>query len=734
MKKFFTHSSYFLLVFLFLAGCKETFDEHYERPDWLKGNAWKVLEERGNYTIFLDAVEKAGFKSLVNGKGVITVVAPDDEAFTRYFQEHGFNSVEDISTEKIKKLIGFHLVYYAFDKDKFANYQPEGVEAELAANVEGTYYKHRTKSRDTLTAMVDVVDGKVKNVFHKERFLPVFSSYLFDSKGIEAAYNYEYFYPESSWMGQGGGFNISNATVNEYSIPTDNGYLYLVDEVVEPLETVYSELKQAPDYSTFISMYDRFTYFYYDEETSREYAALSDSLFILYHTGLPQIGSEWSYNGETGLPDYANLAELSSKAFNVFAPDNQSLDNFFQDFWSEYYTSVSEVDFLPVAYLLYNHVYQGSIVFPEEVTKGTIRSAFGNPIVFDPDTEVEDKKIAVNGAFYGLGTVVVPDMFKSVTAPLFKNPSYNIFLYMMDRVNMIEPLMSDALKFTLFIPSDEVILNTLYGGSNIFWNPGNPLRFGDEIIEVENSEGIRVAMSISAMSRFVNDHIVTEEIADIAGKKVYRTRNPFSYLYVTDGGVASSGTYNLSNFVNAQTVAGDWTNGKAYEVENALVREEGSFKYLIGSATSGTSALQDFSEFSKLLAQAGLIDLNNELTFLFGDNFVLFAPTNEAILAAKDQGIIPTEKEALAKFLKYYFVPVSTNGLNDYPFAGFGVEGDFLTAQPAETENSKLTVTDTGSALEVSNQNGASAGVVSEFPRIYVDGAVYLIDAVIKSE
>lgn len=734
MKKSITNSIYFLLLFPLFLGCKENFEEHYERPDWLRGNAWQVLDEKGDYTIFLEAVEKSGFESLVNGKGVITVVAPNDDAFMRYLQENDLGSIENISADKLKKLIGFHLVYYAFDKEKFANYNPEGVEAEEIANIEGTYYKHRTKSRDTLSTVLDVVDGKERKVFHKERFLPVFSSYIFDSKGINAAYNYEYFYPGSSWTGQAGGFNISNTTVTEYAIPTDNGYLYLVDEVVEPLETVYNELKEEADYSTFISMYDRFLNFYYDEQTSREYAAISDSLYILAHTGLPQIGSEWSYNGESGLPDYANLAELSSKSFNVFAPDNISLENFFQEFWSEYHSSIEDVDFLPIAYLLYNHVYQGSIVFPEEITQEKINSSFGNPILFNPDEDVRDKKIGVNGAFYGLETVVIPDMFKSVTAPLFKNPSYKIFLYMMNRVGMIEPLMSDALKFTMFIPSDEVVLNTIYGGSNIFWNPGNPLRYGDEFIEVENSEGIRVSMSLSAMSRFVNDHIITEEITAIAGKRVFRTRNAFSYLYVTDEGVASSGTYNLSNFVTAQPIPGEYSNGSSYEVENALVREEGSFKYLIGSATSGTSVLQDFSEFSKLLSQAGLIDLNNELTFLFGDNFMLFAPTNEAILEAKDQGLIPTEKAALADFLKYYFVPVSTNGLNDYPFAGFGVQGDFLTAQPAEIENSKLTVSDEGSTLTVSTQGGVSANVVSEFPRVYVDGAVYLIDRVIISE
>ena len=739
MRNFTKGAVYLLLLLLLFTACKEqAFDEHYERPEWLRGNAWKVLEERGDYTIFLDAVEKAGFRSLVEGKGIVTVIAPNNTSMEEYLQERGMSSIDQLSPAELKKLVGYHLVYYAFGQQRFANYNPEGTDAEQVANTAGLNYKHRTKSRDTLSVMVDIIDGKEKMVFHKERFLPVFSSYLFNSKNIDAKYNYEFFYPESSWTGMGEGFNISNASVNEYAIPTDNGYLYLVDEVVEPLETVYNQLKEEENYTTFISMYDRFKEFWYDEQTSREYAALGDSLYILKHSGLPQIGSEWTYNGEFGLPDYANLPVLSARAFNVFAPDNAAMNEFFQEYWAEYYSSIEEVDHLPVAYLLYNHVYQGSIVFPEEITKGEIRSTFGNPIIFDPDKDVKDKKIAVNGAFYGLNNVVVPDMFNSVTGPLFRNPEYKIFLYMAAQANLIQPLMGDALDFTLFIPSDEVILSTIYGGSEIFWNPGNPLIYGDEEIQVENSEGIKVAMSQSAMSRFVNDHIVTDEITSIGGKKVYRTRNPFSYIYVTDAGVASSNTYNLpdeaTHFVSVEPVAGNWYNGKTYEVERALTREEGSFKYLIGSATSGISALQEFSEFSILLSQAGLIEQNSELTFLFGDNFLLFAPTNEAIQDAKQKGLIPTNKTALANYLKYYFVPVSSNGLNDYAFPGFGVEGELKTAQLKSGKPSLLTLSDTGTALQVSNNGGITANVVSEFPRIYQDGAIYQIDQVLTAE
>lgn len=47
-------------IFMFNA-CEDKMDEHYEVPEWLKGNAWEVLEARGNYSVFLEGADLAGF-------------------------------------------------------------------------------------------------------------------------------------------------------------------------------------------------------------------------------------------------------------------------------------------------------------------------------------------------------------------------------------------------------------------------------------------------------------------------------------------------------------------------------------------------------------------------------------------------------------------------------------------------------------------------------------------------
>ncbi|WP_018474916.1 fasciclin domain-containing protein [Echinicola pacifica] len=724
--------TFLLSACLLYYSCQEAgWEEHYERPEWLKGNAWDLLESRGEYSMFLEAVDKSGFRSLVEGKGIVTVMAPTDESFQAYLDAEGFGSIAAMPSDELKKLIGFHLVYYSFGRERFVNYRPEGQGVDKPAFA-GLYYKHRTKSRDTISVEYDLVAQKERKIFHKERFLPVFSYQLFASKNIDAASNYKYFYPNSSWTGAGG-FTVSDATVEEYAIPTDNGYVYLVDRVIKPLESIYTELQQEEDYSDFIAIYDKFATYWYDVETSREYAAARDSLYVKFHGNLPSIASEWSYNGGGGLSDYANLAELSASAYNVFAPSNQALNEFFQEYWSPYYSSLEEVPLLPLSILLRNHVYSGSIVFPSEIERGEIKSSFGNTIQFDPQSEVAARGLGVNGVYYGLTEVIVPDLFQGVVGPLLVNPDYQIFLQMVTNAGLLPALMGDALQFTLFIPSNEVILNTLYHGSDIFWNEGNLLMFGDEYVEIENSEGIRVPMSNGAMKAFVQNHLVTEEISEISGTKVYRTRNPFSYLYITDQGVASSNTFNLGEFVPAQGIAGDWINGSSYDVARSLIPEEGSLKYIIASASSGTSTIQEFGEFSKLLSQAGLVDPQKELEFLFGDNYMLFAPTNEAIIAAKEAGLIPEDKEELEAYLRYYFVPISSNSLNDYAFPGMEVQGEFLSAQEAGDSFSPIHLEEVNGALQLRSSTGELAKVISTFPKIYVDGAVYQIDQVIQS-
>jgi hypothetical protein len=730
------YTLYIMGVMLFLVSCQKEMDKYYEVPSWLKGNAWEILEGKGNYSLFLSGVEKAGFKDLVNGNGLVTVMAPDNEAFQKYLTSKGYSSIDAIPLKELTKLISFHLVYYSFTKGMFVNYQPGGIETDDTGK-KGLFYKYRTKSKDSISILTDYAyNNTLRKVYHKERFLPVFSFELFNTKGIDAKSNYEYFYPNSTWTGGTDGFNISNASVNDYAIITDNGYIYTIDKVLEPLETISTELANSTDFTKFKEIYDRFEYFYYDAATSADFGN-GDSLFLKYHLKLPQIASEWTYNGEGLLPDFANLGDLSSVAYNVFAPSNQSLQSFFNTYWAPYYASIDLVNFAPLFYLLRNHVYQGSVVFPEEIEKGTIKSSYGTSINFDRNSAIL-KKMCVNGTLYGLDHVMVPGMFTSVTGPVFQDPKYNMFLLMMDGASLVQPLMTDQATFKLFLPSDDMITDftrVRYGdnkASDIRYVNTTPKIAGTELLQVFATEDY-TTMTTTLMDGFVRNHVATSIIAKSGNDVVYRTLNPFNYLYVRNDTIFSSSLLNSnSKGPKFNLITGSRSNGETYELTgdvSALVPEYNLFKEIM--LRSPLLCPAEFAQFRlNVIQKAGLDITIPPFSFLQGERFIVFIPSN-----ANQTALAAITAAKAADYAKYYFVNVSASSLNDYPFPGAGIAGDLTTFKTAASGGmEKLTLIDTGTGLKVRDKMGKEVNVIGYYPHIYGDGAAYLIDGLLNYE
>lgn len=90
--------------------------------------------------------------------------------------------------------------------------------------------------------------------------------------------------------------------------------------------------------------------------------------------------------------------------------------------------------------------------FPDEVK--TLKNNYGTSYSFDPYT-VKDKSICVNGSFYGLDKLEMPDMFQSVIGPTFLNAKYVDFLYTLYQAGMLQIYSSDVTKYTFLITSNE---------------------------------------------------------------------------------------------------------------------------------------------------------------------------------------------------------------------------------------------------------------------------------------
>ena len=724
-----------LLFFLFLfVSCETEMDKYYKLPENLKGNAWEVLEAKGNFTIFLQAVAKTPYKDLVQGKGQITVMAPTDEAFNAFFQKRNINSIDDLSQEELNKIIAYHLVYYSFNKERFENYNPEGIEAANSTPLKGLFFKFRTKSRDEISTETDWTDNnRIKKIVHKERFLPIFSNNLFNSKQIDAKYNYEYFYPNSTWTGQDG-FNVSNASVDEYALVTDNGYVYILNQVIEPLETIYKELSNSTNYNTFKEIYDRFINYQYDVNATTAYGN-GDSLFLHNHFELPLIASEWTNNPNISTADYAQLSNLSKNAMNVFAPNNTALEAFYNKYWQQYYADkgLKKVNFLPLLTLLTNHVYNGELLFPETIEKGTIKTSWGNVITFDTK-QATLKKMCVNGALYGLNNVIVPPAFEKVTSPMFCNPAYNMFLDM--SLSFIPVLLSDQTSFKIFYPSDSMIINnTTMGGALIQYVNTNPNKYGAQEIQIEGLVGME-PMKTTQKKSLSGNHIAIKRMSSRGNEAIYKTINPYNYIYTKNNMVYSSAIYNSGSTPPSFNEISTYSNGTAYSLHgdaSALVPESSQFKDI---AASAVSCPVEFTAFNWMIEASSIHKTTPPFNFLQGNRYIVLIPKQSVVENDFAVGKIPwSPATLLVDYMKYYFIDVNSSGLLDYPFPGAGVQGELTTFKLLKNgQYAKLTLIDTGSGLQIKDSKGNIVNVVSYYPRMYADGAAYLIDGLLQAE
>ncbi len=753
-------------------------DEHYKVPSWLKGNAYEVLQKEGNYTTFLRGIDLTGNSGIVSGKSILTVAAPNDEAFSTFLSEKGCSSIDELyqkDPQYVKSLIGMHLMYFAYDWDKMVNFRPTDGDAateEDKAVSAGLYYKHRTHSQDaeeTVNTMVDGVQQDVK-LYHYERYLPVFSTKFFETKNItDAAADYNYFYPNTTWYGNshsGDGFNIANAAVNdEGNVITDNGYLYHVDRVIEPVNTIYDELKNNADYSEFFNLYD--SYMTYSEALSETNTSLGYTAYVRKHDPLPNIAMEWTTGSLNGYA-YTMTALLESNGYTIFAPTNAALNDFFKTFWTAEsgYPNLDELDPLIKQYFV-KQMFANSNrpVFPTEIKKGTVKTSYGTTVNLNPDDIAQSRrKICENGILYGMDKMTAPAIFSSVVAPAFRDSKYGCFLYTLDGSSLTSSLAADNAEYVALIPSNEQYLAA---------EPSMRLYTtvdGKVLQEFSDVDGVYGTMSASHMTPLVNIHI-SDNVTSLntSGLQVVPTYSSFNYWFVKDGKITTNALFNQQlnpaysgdPFVAFHELTNDgaaWSNGKAYSYDATSVFKEVEGDGLLHALAVCNDANYEYYLFAQLLNKAGFVS-GTTITFPTDESGVsrrllVFVPTNEAIKNAmkadnnsiagasplfdangnyKSTGkLSATQKTQLQAWLQNYFVSNEENQITDYPFVGSACKGEFIT----KNLTTKINIMDNGSSLSVklvgSNETVPVSAKYSYFPFAFADGCMHFIDGILK--
>ena len=742
-----------LLSVLALSACSDM-DEYFEEPGYIAGSIYEKLQGEGNYSQFLKGADMAGYTPILNGKAILTVMVPDDQAMTSYLQQN--YQTQDIGTlplAEVKKLIGFHILYYSYDKEKLINFRPsegDGATAEQKLVKAGMYYKFRTRSQDavesamklTTTTLDDgAIDSTYEQVFvcHPDRFLPVFSYQMFRSKGIDAKKNYTYFFPETGWSADAS-FQVANANVidvdNKENI-AKNGYIYKVDRVLRPLETIYTELKKAGRFEKFLFFYDQYKTYEKSTELTNNFATTDEQravgLYTISFGTLPRIANEWP------IDDYKQFTTLSHRAYSIFAPTDQAMQNFFDDYWRlGGYKTIDDVPTSQMTTLLLHSIFEETssskdqtMIFPDEIEAGKIVDSDNNVIKFETDEVPQaDRIVCSNGVLYGCSVLTPPSQFNSVTGPAYQYKKFSTFGTMLSATasngsGLDKTLSADAISYIMLYPNNDQLANS---EQQITVQKGSPATIMNQPPGMEEP----AALSSAVVTSYVNAHAVMatdgNTLLPTTGSRpaVYATMqtSPMKvYWFVKDGKITNSIQYlrKLRYQANLWTdndiwaafeplaYRGDingWTNGHAYAYDSLLFRgnyQDGEAFYpLIGDQNRDNTT--EFYGWYSLLQAGGFLSAGR-VSFMT-ESCLQFVPTTQALARAIVAGRIPgvvagegsqvtdedffakiqaTDKFALQQYLVRYFVPLSTAVITNYPYLGWCERTDNLEYGGLET-------------------------------------------------
>ena len=625
-----------LLAFFILSGCTKQFEEYYKVPEGLIGTILDVLEDDGNYTQFVKAVEMVGYDDVLGKTGNFTVFAPDDEAFAEFFNESGYSSLEDIPEDELEGIVYYHIVFWAYSK--YMLLYGLGVQ-DVNIDYSTLNFKKPTKFLPPKSTEYDTL-GRSYNVYHETKFIPVYSDELFSELEENASVNYEFLYPGSQYNG----FNVDRAQVVEWDVAAQNGWIHKINKVLIPPGNHDDIMEKRQEFSVFKKLLERNTYYQYSSSYTTAQANEGDvdedgeldSLFLKMNSIFPSGSS----------PDIENTASNGQQnLLTLFAPTNQALENFMNEH-TRGYTSINQIGDYWINWYLRHYI--GLNYWPSRFGSLTedwdweLTSNLVDCNVYESD--IEYSQMASNGPFCGINKYFLPKIYESVAQPIIGDKDYEWFCNMLVFYLSERLLNEENLEFTVLAPSNAAIQAAGYifrGGLG-----GYGLYGPDPFYPISRKAGADI----------VNSHILFGEMQkEDFEEGTFIETSQGTFIGVASDGIYAGGDLTVSKMGDPEPVSG---KGLVYRIDRMLVAPDNS----IFDVISSPSIYPQYQKFYQLCYLSGLfvMDADNRPQSLdnisVGTDYTVFIPTNEAITQGIESGAIPSDPDSLQQFVRYHFV------------------------------------------------------------------------------
>ena len=656
---------YYLLVIPLLAllfGCSsDVYDEYYGRPEDLESPIYQQLEAKGNFKNLTALIDKAGYKDILGKAGYWTMVAPNDDAFAKFFQEQGISDVSKVDDATAAKIVRYALIYNAFRTEKLSDYQSAiGWEVDNAFRRRTAYYDGFITK--TINGQPKVIVGSNRNGSfyvsgdNNNKYISYFTTEYFAAKSL-SSYDFNYFYPNAKYSG----FNILDSNVTQADIVAENGIIHEVDKVNLPLVNLDQYLESKPEYSKFRQILeDNLVTYTFNQDATNTYhnfSGKSDNVYVkLYDQGL-----SFSPNNENFLKQADNDGQ--SDLYTMIVPDNASLQEFIDKVLLKNFSSINQLPKYVFQDLINAHMVQNA-VWPSKAA--TYTNALNENLRFDFNSDIKEAKVLSNGFFYGSTKVQKSNLFYSVYTSAYLNPKYSLATRLFNDGSGIKEMISNIYtKYTVFLPSDDVLhaLGYNYDTNHSYWTYTSPVTGSVVTAGLARTRLLRVLYNAVILTP-------NNELNNLSGSGIIRSGDhdlPGEYIKWSGNKVYAAGNEVMGNKANIVGYE-DQQNGRAYFVDNILeFSEEPQGLKIKRLSEAPNSQFLSFFNYLKnsIIYEAATgkiqgVDLGTSYTFVIPNNAAIAAAIANKALPASNNPTAQNEKDQVSDFIRLHILANKT--------------------------------------------------------------------------
>jgi uncharacterized surface protein with fasciclin (FAS1) repeats len=650
-------------MILLFNSCREELSK-YDRPEWLAGKLYTQILDLPELSTFARCVELTGYDQLINVSGSYTVFAPSNDAFNAWFAGNpSYNSVEDVPLPELERLVRYHIVqnpwsklqlrtldvYGWIDTLDINNNQPKGFKRETLLFEKDR--KYGVVSQDRRFQIRDTSQANMHRrvATDSRKYAPIFFSEYFNIYDLSSS-DYEFYFDRP--FGGSNDIHYANGRIISDEIFSENGFVYVIDQVVEPLKNAYqllSDESSAYNYTQYRDLINVFPRFEYNQQKTfaqpgADLGLAVDSLFDLTFPQLAfNITSEQTRppTGTFGLPPNVSIRYHHG----LMAPTNEAFDKFVRDYiqiprgWGTLNGAP-----LHIKRIIANTYLSVNPIYPSDLQEGFYNGEL-DIVQLDQSTIVQ-KEFGSNSTFIGLNEAIVPRAFSSVTGPVYLQQGYSKVMYAIEEAGLLPALKRRNQDYMFFVESD---LNTSLDSSLVYDRTNNIF----SVFLVTLGGFTQFPLTKNDLRILLLNHIASAQPKGLARKEfIPNLAGNFIIVNNETGEISGTGATTVGYRGTEQApdfpkvLSTETDNGTTYEIQNW---------FSFSSSTIFSRISTEFPAFHQLMRKAGLsLDQQFRYNFISNNEFyTIFIPSDEAI---QEAGLNSLPVDELRQVLLLHFV------------------------------------------------------------------------------